>query len=54
MTEWDFIKEEIDKRETVSLAYEGSIPTWSSKELIIFINNLEKTYESKYKNKEEV
>lgn len=46
MTEWEFIKERIRDIETGFLANEGSIPTWSSQELIILINNFEKAYKS--------
>lgn len=44
MTEWEFIKKEIDNIETTSLAMDGFIPVWSSKDLITLIENVEEKY----------
>lgn len=49
ITEWEYIKKEIKDKETISLAMEGSIPVWSSKDLIILIENIEKKYEKEKK-----
>ena len=44
MTEWEYIKKEIKDKETMSLAMDGSIPVWSSKDLITLIENIEEKY----------
>lgn len=51
MTEWEFIKKEIDNIETASLATDGFIPVWSSKDLIALIENIEKKYNEYKKEK---
>ena len=49
MTEWEYIKKEIKDKETMSLAMDGSIPVWSSKDLITLIENIEEKYEREKK-----
>lgn len=44
MTEWEYIKKEINNIETVSLAMDGFIPVWSSKDLIDLIESIEEKY----------
>lgn len=44
MTEWDFIKKRINEIENFSLAWDGSTPNWSSQDLLVLIDNLERGY----------
>lgn len=48
MTEWDFIKQKINTLENYGLAMDGSVPIWSSKQLMTLINNFEQQYKDKY------
>ena len=44
MTEWDFIRKRINEIENSFLAWCGSTPNWSSQDLLVLIDNLERGY----------